>query len=125
MFNRRVNFAESVQQTCEFRQVFGVRAWSPDSRIGVCLRDRERSDSWFDVFRSFSDESSLGFFVHEIILREHFLTYDVFLPIRPTIYNQPLESANLVCSNQECRKHRLISPAQSLSPKVLICRIEG
>ena len=28
----------------------------------------------------------------------------LFLPIRPTIYSQLLESANLVCSRQECRK---------------------
>ena len=47
-----------------------------------------------------------------------------FRSIRPAIYSQLLESANLVRSNQESRKHRLISPAPSVSRKVFPCRME-
>ena len=65
------------------------------------------------MFRPFWDESSLGFFDQEMILQKRFLTSDMVLPIRPNIYSQILESQNLVCSNQERRKHHPKTYGQS------------
>jgi hypothetical protein len=92
------------------------------SRRSASVLDADnKSDYWFDMFRPFWDESSLGFFEQEIILIFHFPTSDMVLPIRPNIYSQILESQNLVCSNQECRKHRRKPYGQSAAPKVLSC----
>ena len=87
----------------------GVRS----RRLASVLDADSKSDYWFDMFRPFWDESSLGFFDQEIILIFHFPTSDMVLPIRPNIYSQILESQNLVCSNQECRKHRPKTYGQS------------
>ena len=115
----------SIPMTWEFYQVFGVGAWSPESEIGVCLRVREWSDCWFDMFRPFWDESSLGFFDQEMILRKHFFTSDVVLPMRPNIYSQLLKSWRNLVSDPGSRKHRLVSHAQGSSQMVFICRIES
>ena len=92
------------------------------SRRSASVLDADnKSDYWFDMFRPFWDESSLGFFDQEIILIFHFPTSDMVLPIRPNIYSQILESQNLVCSNQECRKHRPKTYGQSAAQMVLRC----
>ena len=97
----------------------GLEVWS--RRSALVLYADNKSDYWFDMFRPFWDESSLGFFDQEMILQKRFLTSDMVLPIRPNIYSQLLESQNLVCSNQECRKHRPKTYGQSAAQMVLRC----